>query len=55
MREEDRGFSPDFPEPAKTGNVNPLVLGGKNCSENPSSEDCFNEYRLVDTGGDISI
>ena len=57
--EEDRGFSPAIIPGAlaKTGNADTLVLEGKIVAflYELSSEDCFNEYRLVDDRtGDIS-
>ena len=57
--EEDKGFSPSIIPGAlaKTGNADTLVLEGKIVAflYELSSEDCFNEYRLVDDRtGDIS-
>ena len=57
--EEDRGFTPAIIPGAlaKTGNADTLVLEGKIVAflYELSSEDCFNEYRLVDDRtGDIS-
>tara|TARA_Y100001933_G_C18789513_1_gene475982 strand:- start:112 stop:723 length:612 start_codon:yes stop_codon:yes gene_type:complete len=57
--EEDSGFSPAIIPGAlaKTGNADTLVLEGKIVAflYELSSEDCFNEYRLVDDRtGDIS-
>ncbi len=58
-KEESTGFTPSIIPGvlAKTGNVDELVLEGKivNFLYELSSEDCFNEYRLVDKRtGDIS-
>ena len=58
-QEEDSGFSPAIIPGAlaKTGNADTLVLEGKIVAflYELSSEDCFNEYRLVDDRtGDIS-
>ncbi|MBD30401.1 MAG: hypothetical protein CL453_05470 [Acidimicrobiaceae bacterium] len=57
--EEETGFSPSIIPGAlaKTGNADTLVLEGKIVAflYELSSEDCFNEYRLVDDRtGDIS-
>ena len=57
--EEESGFGPAIIPGAlaKTGNANTLVLEGKIVAflYELSSEDCFNEYRLVDDRtGDIS-
>ena len=57
--EENNGFSPTIIPGAlaKTGNADTLVLEGKIVTflYELSSEDCFNEYRLVDERtGDIS-
>ena len=57
--EEESGFGPAIIPGAlaKTGNANTLVLEGKIVAflYELSSEDCFNEYRLVDERtGDIS-